>query len=303
MRLTERLLGIEEFLSVAQLGSFVAAADHLALTPSGVSKAVQRLEQRLGVRLFTRTTRRVALTEDGALFRERCERLVADLTDAEAEIDSRSTSMEGLIRVNAPVAYGRLKLLQVIAQFKHAHPSIRFDLRFTDQVIDPVQERVDLLVRIGQLEDSSMWARRIDTIRFGVFGASEYLYVHGTPDTPEDLNRHRLLAFVLNTGRTLAFTLQIDGKPITRQAKDELVSNDLEAALGLAVQGAGLLYAPTFITQQAVDRLELRPLLVDFWMDGPPVHLVYPQPKLMPKRVRAFADAVLKAFVSPAVEK
>lgn len=293
MRLSDRLQGIEEFLAVAELGSFVAAANQLALTPSGVGKAVQRLEQRLGVRLFTRTTRRVALTEDGSLFRERCQSLVADLGDAESEIDSRSTAMSGMVRLNAPIAYGRIKLLAAIAKFKRSHPAIRFDLRFTDQIVDPIKERVDLLVRIGQLEDSSMWARRIDQIRFGVYGSPRYLKEQGAPTNPGDVKEHRRLAFAMNTGRLLAFKLQRDGKPVVIPVHEELVSNDLEALVGLAIEGAGLLYAPTFMVQQAVSAKKLAPVLTDFWIDGPPVHLLYPQPKLMPKRVRAFADALL----------
>jgi LysR family transcriptional regulator, regulator for bpeEF and oprC len=302
MRLSDRLQGIEEFLAVAELGSFVAAANQLALTPSGVGKAVQRLEQRLGVRLFTRTTRRVALTEDGSLFRERCQSVVAELSDAESEIDRRSTAMSGLVRLNAPIAYGRIKLLAAIAKFKQLHPAIQFDLRFTDQLIDPIKERVDLVVRIGQLEDSSMWARRIDNIRFGVYGSPSYLHEQGVPQNLEDLKAHRRLAFAMNTGRLLAFKLQSDGVPVVTPVDEALVSDDLEALIGLAIEGAGLLYAPTFIVQHAVNAKTLVPVLTDFWIDGPPVHLLYPQPKLMPKRVRAFADALLIEFNSDMAE-
>jgi DNA-binding transcriptional LysR family regulator len=199
---------MEEFLSVAEHGSFVAAAQALGLTSSGVGKAVQKLESRLGVRLFTRTTRRVQLTQEGALFRERCQALVRDLDMAEAEVDAQRSTLDGLIRLNAPVAYGRLSIMPWVCDFMHANPGVRVEAQLTDRLINPVEERIDLLIRIGNLEDSGMWARQIDRIRFGVFAAPRYLKAQGLPKKISDLTSHPRLGFLLNSGKPLSFTLK-----------------------------------------------------------------------------------------------
>jgi LysR family transcriptional regulator, regulator for bpeEF and oprC len=298
MRITERVVGIEEFIAVAEAGSFVAASVQLGLTPSGVGKAVQRLEARLGLRLFTRTTRRVALTDAGALFLERCRRLTSELNDAEAEVDARRVAMAGPVRISAPVAYGRLRLMPALASFLKAHPEIELDLRLTDRVIDPVEERVDLVVRIAALKDSGMWARRIDAVRFGVFAARNYLDTAPRLAQPGDLAKHCLLGFVTNAGTSLPFALESGPQSVVFECSRRFVSTDIEATLAAAVEGLGLVYAPTFLTDPLCASGALRPVLEAFWTDGPPVHLIHPQPRQMPRRVRACADHLVSCFES-----
>jgi DNA-binding transcriptional LysR family regulator len=298
MRIAERVLGIEEFIAVAEAGSFVAASVQLGLTPSGVGKAVQRLEARLGLHLLTRTTRRVALTDAGALFLERCRRLTSELDDAEAEVDARRVAMAGSVRISAPVAYGRLQLMPALVSFLKAHPAVELDLRLTDRVIDPVEERVDLVVRIAALKDSGMWARRIDAVRFGLFAARNYLDTGPQLAEPGDLAKHCLLGFVTNAGTPLPFTLTSATQPIVFECSRRFVSTDIEAALAAAVEGLGVVYAPTFLAEPLCASGALRPVLEAFWTEGPPVHLIHPQPRQMPRRVRACADHLVSCFES-----
>jgi LysR family transcriptional regulator, regulator for bpeEF and oprC len=298
MRLSDRILGVEEFIAVAEQGSFVAAAEKLGLTPSGVGKAVQRLEGRLGVRLLTRTTRHVALTEDGAIFLERCQRIERDLEDAENEINVRRFEIAGLIRVAAPQAYGRLLVVAHLVRFMQLHPGVRIDLRLSDKLADPVEERIDLVVRIGQLQDSAMWAKQIDTVRFGVFAAPAYIQTHGAPATPKDLESHVRLGFILNSGKPLDFALQTETARTSLPPTDAFFCNDIEGTIAAAQAGLGLAYLPVFIAQPSVNSGLLKPVLTAHWIDVAPVHLLYPQPRNMPKRVRALADHLVAAFRS-----
>jgi DNA-binding transcriptional LysR family regulator len=296
MRLIDRVLGVEEFMAVAEAGSFVGASNKLGLTPSGVGKAVQRLEDRLGLKLFNRTTRRVALTEAGEIFLERCRRFAFDFDDAEAEIDAQRLEIAGPIRISAPVAYGRLKLAATLAPFLQAHPQINLDLRFTDRVIDPIEERIDLVIRIGALDDSSMWARKIDSIRFGVFAADSYLKSAPPLSRPTDLENQVRLGFLTNAGVSLPFRLQADQDVTSFEPTNHVISTDIEATMAIAVAGCGLAYLPTFLAEPACKSGSLKPVLEPFWINGPPVHLIHPQKRQLPKRVRACADHVVAAF-------
>jgi LysR family transcriptional regulator, regulator for bpeEF and oprC len=296
MRLVDRVFGVEEFMAVAQAGSFVAASERLGLTPSGVGKAVQRLENRLGLRLFNRTTRRVSLTEAGDIFLERCLRVVTDFDDAEAEIDARRHEIAGLIRISAPIAYGRLKLVPALAPFLRAHPEISLDLRLSDRLIDPIEERIDLIVRIGMLEDSSMWARKIGDIRFGFFATEKYVKSAPPLEAATDLANHTRLGFVTNTGKPLAFELLVDQDIISFEPSQQFMSTDIEGTMAMAIAGNGVACLPTFLAEPACSSGMLKPVLEAFWIDGPPVNLIYPQRRQLPKRVRVCADQIIERF-------
>jgi LysR family transcriptional regulator, regulator for bpeEF and oprC len=296
MRLSDRVLGVEEFMAVAEAGSFVAAAELLGLTPSGVGKGVQKLEARLGVRLFTRTTRRVALTEDGALFLEHCRRLASDLDDAETEIDLRRKAIAGLVRIGAPLAYGRLRIVPALSPFLKVHSELSLDLRLSDRLSDPIDERIDLIVRIGELDDSSMWARRIDVIRFGVFASPGYVSQHDPIVELEDIAAHQRLGFIRGTGKLLDFALAKEGTPVILGPTKQFLASDIEGVVAAAESGLGLAYLPTFLAAPSLERMTLVPVLEAFWIDGPPVHLIYAQPRQMPRRVRALAEHVIQAM-------
>jgi DNA-binding transcriptional LysR family regulator len=296
MKVSERVFGVDEFLAVAAAGSFVAASEKLGLTPSAVGKAVQRLEQRLGARLFTRTTRRVEITEEGSLFRERCEALVRDLDFAEAEVDSRRNTLTGLIRLNTPVAYGRVRVLPIVSRFLQQQSEIRVEAQLSDKVIDPIEERVDVLVRIGELDDSSMWARQIDDVRLGVFASPAYMRANKRIRRPSDLANHQRLGFRLTSGKTLQFALQDRGIDAVFPPSQQFSCSDIEGTLVMCEQGLGLAYLPTFIAEQSLAAGRIVPVLAPYWISGAPVHVICPQPRHIPRRVRALADVIVASI-------
>jgi LysR family transcriptional regulator, regulator for bpeEF and oprC len=289
-RLSERILGLEEFMAVAQAGSFVAASERLGLTSSGVGKAVAKLEARLGIRLFLRTTRKVSLTDDGQALLLHTQRLLTELEDAEATLDRSTAEVSGRLRVGAPVAYGRLKLIHYVCKFQQLHPAVELDLRLSDRIADTTEERLDLVIRIGELDDSSMWARRIDTIEFAAFAAPSYLKKYPTIAHPSDLEKHARLGFVRGSGRLLDFQFAKLSDRITLSPTRHLQCSDAEGVLQAAIAGLGVAYLPSFLAQAALEQGLVQTVLPEWAMPGPPVHLLYPHPRNMPKRVRALAD-------------
>ena len=177
MTLAQRVHGMEQVVALADAGSFVDAARRLGVSASALGKAIASLEERLGVRLFYRTTRSVALTEEGALYLDHCRRVLAEVEDAEAAATRQAGAVAGVIRIGMPIAYGRLRIVPALASFLAAQPDVRIDLRMTDRVVDPLEDRLDLLVRIGPLANSGMRAWTFDTIRLGAFASPAYLDV------------------------------------------------------------------------------------------------------------------------------
>jgi LysR family transcriptional regulator, regulator for bpeEF and oprC len=286
---------LEEFMAVAQAGSFVAASERLGLTSSGVGKAVAKLEARLGVRLFLRTTRKVSLTDDGQALLLHTQRLLTELEDAEATLDRSTAEVSGRLRVGAPVAYGRLKLVHHLCEFQQLHPGVELDLRLSDRIADHTEERLDLVIRIGELDDSSMWARRIDTIEFAAFAASAYLKKNPRIKHPSELEKHIRLGFVRGSGRLLDFQFAKASERITLKPTPHLHCTDAEGVLQAAISGLGVAYLPSFLAQAALEQGLVKTVLPDWTLSGPPVHLLYPHPRNMPKRVRALADFLLEA--------
>src|SRR5215470_10351509 len=189
------------FVKVAERRSFVGAAEALGITQSGASNAVSRLEDQLGVRLLARTTRRVSLTEDGAAFFERCRQVLADLEEAELVLKETRVKPTGRLRIDMSVAFGRLKVVPLLGRFQAQYPEVTLALSFTDRYIDLIEEGIDVSVRFGELQDSSLMARRLMHTQFRVFGAPSYFAKHGRPRTPDDLVAHNCLRFTVRDTR------------------------------------------------------------------------------------------------------
>ena len=179
------------FVQVAERRSFVRAAADLGITQSGVSNAINRLEDQLGVRLLARTTRRVSLTEDGTAFFERCRQVLADLEEAELVLKETRLKPIGRLRVDMPVSFGRLKMVPLLGPFQAQYPELKLVLSFTDRYVDLIEEGIDVSVRFGVLQDSSLMARRLSQTQFRVVGAPSYFARYGRPRTPQDARRRR----------------------------------------------------------------------------------------------------------------
>lgn len=290
---------ITVFIKVAESRNFTAAAGRLGITPSAASRLLGRLEDHLGVRLVNRTTRAVSLTTEGEAFFERCRQIVADLEDAEAAVQGRGSQLRGRLRVRSPVAFGRKIVVPLLAQFLDANRGLCVDLELTDHVTDAPDEGVDLLVRIGEVHSTSVVARRLCDLRFVTVASPDYLARFGEPSSPDDLHRHRCLAYyVPQTHRYRDWRFGCEGDTLQRPVAGWLNVNSADALLEAALAGAGIASVSTFIAADAVKAGHLRIILRDFVCPGPPISLVYLSRRHLSARLRAVIE-FLAQKVSP----
>lgn len=283
------------FAAVVEAESFTGAAHALGRTKSAVSKAVARLEDRLGVRLLNRTTRRLALTEAGAAFHARCLRILAEAEDAEREAAQLTVAPRGLLRVNAPVSFGLLYLAPLLPEFLARYPDISVDVTLSDRVVDLVEEGVDLAVRIGRLGDTTLRARRLAPFHHLVCASPAYWDLHGRPAHPRDLVRHNCLSYsYLSTGDSWRFAGPA-GEYTVRIA-GTLRSNNGDLLRTAALAGVGVILTPSFIVACDVAEGRLEPVLAEACAPGGDIQAVYPPGRYVPAKLRAFVDFLAARF-------
>ena len=292
MRARDRLAGMEEFVAVAEAGGFARAGERLGVSASAVGKAVARYGDRLGARLLHRTTRRVSLTPAGEAHMARCRDLLERVERIEEAVGEAIGRLAGPIRIGAPLAYGRLRVPPRLARFREEHPGVALEVRFGDRLADSVLGGLDLVVRVGELADSSVGARRVDRVRLGLFAAPCHLDAYPPIAHPSDVEAHLRLEFVAPSGRPLQAVLARGEERVRLGPDPSFRCDDAESALAAAAMGLGVVYLPSFPAEPAVARGELRPVLEDWWVDGPPAHPPLPQPRLVPARVRRLFDAL-----------
>ena len=287
---TNRSAEMEVFVHVVDLGGFTPAARRLRLTPSGVSKLISRLEARLGARLVNRTTRKLQLTEEGQAFYQRAVRILAEIEEAEREAAS-GTAPRGRLTVNSNIPFGMLHVMPLIPGFLAAHPDVTLDLVLTDTVIDLMEERADVAIRVGPLRASRLIARKLGTSRMVVVAAPDYLDRFGVPKTPADLADHRGIGWT--------FPRSIRGWPFRRGDRSEEAlpppaarASDGEAARNLALGGVGLARLALFHIGPDIEAGRLIPVLQGYNPgDREDIHAVYVgHTGPLPARVRAFID-------------
>jgi DNA-binding transcriptional LysR family regulator len=287
---TNRAAEMEVFVRVVDLGGFTAAAREFRLTPSGVSKLVSRLEARLNTRLINRSTRKLQLTAEGQGFYDRALQVLSDMDEAEREAAAGATP-RGHLRVNSNIPFGMLHVMPIIPLFLAQHPDVTLDIVLTDAVIDLMQERADIAIRVGPLRDSGLTARKLGSSRMTVVGSPEYLARHGAPNTPDDLARHRGIGWTFfrtiggwpfRTGET---TVAVSPPPVAR-------ASDGETARVLALGGVGLARLALFHIAPDIEAGRLVPVLeARNPGDREDIHAVYlGRPGPLPARVRAFID-------------
>jgi LysR family transcriptional regulator for bpeEF and oprC len=285
------------FVKVAERRSFVRAAGDLGITQSGVSNAINRLEQQLGVRLLARTTRRVGLTEDGAAYFERCRQVLADLEEAELVLKETRLKPTGRLRIDMPVAFGRLKMVPLLGPFQAQYPDLTLALSFTDRYVDLVEEGIDVSVRFGQLQDSSLIARRLTQTQFRVIGAPSYFAQHGRPKTPDDLAAHNCLALTLRDTRLARdWRFARDDVETVVAPKGTMSFSDGAALCEAACAGYGLAQIHGYYIDNALAAGHLEPVLEKFKPKADPIWLVYPQTRHLSAKVRAFIDFMVARF-------
>ena len=277
--------GLESFVRAADLLSFAEAGRALGISASAVGKNVARLEQQLGLRLFHRTTRQVRLTQEGALFHERCRRILDELHDARAAMQAAAQVPRGQLRVSLPTIGYRF-LLPVLPEFQARYPEVELDLDFNDHLVDVVEAGLDVVIRSGELADSRLVARRLGPFRFILAASPAYLAERGVPLTPADLAGHTSLRYrFLNSGKLEEWTLPgLPAMPIA------LACNNMEAMLGAAVSGLGLAYMPDFLARDALARGELQQVLAQQLTHSGQFSALWPSSRQLSPKVRAFVD-------------
>lgn len=287
----DNLTSLATFVRLAETRSFKATANALRMSGPAVSKAIARLERHLGTRLFNRTTRSVALTDDGQAFLDRCRRILEDVREAEELLTSRRLTPRGRLRVQMPLGFGRHVVMPAMAKFLDAYPDLVVDVDLSDRIVDFADEGLDLAVRIGEVPDSRVIARRLYDIRFVTCASPAYFARHGTPRKPEELAKHRLLSYWLpQTGRHREWTFGQRGVRFSIAPSGRLGANNTEALIDAAVRGEGIVSAATFLAAEAVKAGKLKICLRDFVTTGPAVSVVYLPSRHLSARVRAFLD-------------
>jgi DNA-binding transcriptional LysR family regulator len=289
----DRLDAMQAFIAVADLQGFAPAARKLGLSPSGVTRLIAALEDRLGARLLQRTTRSVTLTDVGARYLERAKRIVADVEEAEGSAQDERARPSGRLVVSAPDGFGRLHVSSVMSAYLKRYPEVNAELRLSDRMINLVEDGVDLAVRIGHLADSSLVARHVGEMRRIVVASKAYLKQHGEPKTPQAIAPHRTIQFgAAGTAPDWRFVEQ--GNEIRITPAPRFSTNSADAAIRYAVQGGGLTRVLAYQAAEAIKSGKLQIVLAKFEQPALPIQIVYPTSRLLSAKVRAFIDLVVE---------
>ncbi|AJQ96947.1 LysR family transcriptional regulator [Gynuella sunshinyii] len=284
------------FLRAAETGNLSLAARQLDLTPAAASAGIKRLEQDLAVRLFERSTRSIRLTAEGELFREYAARALSTLADGEAQVRTGQCSLQGDIHLSAPTDLSRQVLSEWLEGFHQSYPQVRIFVHSSDGLHDLWRDGIDLAIRYGQLQDSSMVARRLCEVEQILCAAPEYLRDHGEPQVPADLAAHNCLT-IFNRGRqTSNWTFYQNGHPLTVKVKGDRSSDDSSLVRQWALNGAGILYKARIDLQRDIDQGRLVTLLPDYQGNRVALNAVYTDTQYLPLRVRTLLDYLLSCF-------
>ena len=291
----ERMKDISAFVHVAEAKSFTAAAESMGMSRSAVGKSVVRLEDRLGVRLLQRTTRSVSLTGEGAVFHERCIRILADLDEAEMSMLSHSQAPRGRLRLELPVSFGRLHVLPIVNRFMRKWPEISVNVSFNDRFVDLIDEGIDLAIRLGGSDDSRLMTRLLAPHRLVTCATPAYLQRYGIPTEVDQLAEHSCLAFV-HGGRPVEWRYTIDGHIRSITINGRFSSSNAEAVRDATLAGYGIAKLATFLISDDLRAGRLVRVLDEVAADGPSVRAVYPSSRHLSPKVRSFIDELVDAW-------
>lgn len=291
----DKLASLRAFTKVVELASFSEAGKKLRLSRSAVSKHVGDLEHELGVQLLNRTTRRVTPTEQGQAYFERAIAILADLDAADHAVAERQSSPRGLLRVNAPMSFGTIKLGPIVAEFMERYSELQIQLVLSDEQVDPLQEGIDVVLRIAELESSSLIARKLTPVPRSLCASPAYLQRRGEPRHPDELRGHDCLAYgYLSTGNQW----KLIGKDGDHWINPRwtLCANNAEVLRDAALRGRGIALLPNFVMEDAIQRGTLRPLLTDYSSPPTALYAVYPPTRHLAVKVRVFIDFLVERF-------
>ncbi len=283
---------IELFCQAAELGSFTAAANVAGVTPAAVSRSIARLEERLGVRLFVRTTRQIRLTDGGRRYHEQCRPALLQLLEAERELSGAQVAPAGALRISVPTPYGHYRLLPLLPQFRRLYPDVTVEVHVSNRNIDFLEEGYDMVIRGRAPADSTLIARKLEDAELVLVAAPSYLKRAGAPASLDELHRHECIQFDLpSTGREIPWPFRVDGKQVDMVTTGGYsCAEDVLAIVTLARSGAGLVQTYRFIVERDLAEGALVELLPQHGGTSRPFFLLYPHARHLPLRVRTFVN-------------
>lgn len=284
---------IAAFVAAAEASSFTEAARTRGMTRSGLAKSIARLEDRLEVRLFNRTTRSLSLTGEGRLFLDRCLQILADLEDAEHSLSQGGGEPQGLLRITAPATFGRLQILPVINAYLSDWPRVRIEASFTDRVSDIVEDGFDLAIRLGApAEANSLISRRLASQHNRVVASPDYMENRRVPEHPDDLARHDCLNYV-SGARVFAWHFQVEGELVTIRPRGRLMLDSGEALRDAALSGSGITYLPSYLVDADIAAGRLCELLGTYAAPPTAIVALYPSKRYLAPKVRRLIDLLV----------
>ena len=304
----DRFDAMQAFARVVEAGSFTKAAETLHMSKTTVTQLVQQLEARLRVKLLNRTTRKVNVTADGAVYYERVLRLLADMDDAETSLSGASALPRGRLRVDVPSPLASMILVPALPAFYERYPDIQIDMGVSDRIVDMIDENVDCVVRGGELTDQSLIARRVGELQLGVFAAPSYLARVGMPAHPRELenSHHRIVGFLwARTGKAVPYAMRNAVESVKIKGRYALAVDDGNAYLAAGLAGLGVLWLPKYMSRTFEARGELVPLFENWSLDPMPIYVAFPPNRHISIKLRAFIDwvAELMAQLAPVSDR
>ncbi|MFJ5535828.1 LysR family transcriptional regulator [Vreelandella titanicae] len=291
----ERLTGLIAFARAGSLGSYTAAARSLSVSPSAISKSIQRLERHFGVSLFTRTTRSLSFTAEGRDLHGRVLELLRQAEEIEQVVKSARSEPAGTLRIAASLPLGLHLIAPAITDFRTRYPKVTIDLRLSDHIVGMVEESIDLAVRIGDLADSSLLSRRLSPYRLSCYASPDYLARYGAPEHPDELVGHETINLrYQSTGQMFRWPFRIGEKEIEIVPSSPVIVDSSEAVIAAMATGAGIGMAASFMAAQRVRREELVPILPDFDVERHNIIALWPQSRSTNPAVRAFIDMLIE---------
>jgi DNA-binding transcriptional LysR family regulator len=295
----DRLKQIESFVAVSTKGSLTAAALAEGVAPAVIGRRIDALEERLGVKLLVRTTRRITLTHEGSAFLEDCQRLLADLANAEASVTAGGVKASGHLRITAPAGFGRRHVAPLVPAFLAQHPEVSLSLNLSDRVVDIVNEGFDCAIRVGDLPDSSLVSLRLADNRRLCVAAPDYLARAGTPASPADLTKHQCLTLSSDASQTRGWAFLVDGQVTHLRPGGRLDCSDGQVLHRWCVQGLGIAWRSTWEVEGDIAAGRLVSLLQDYAAPPNGIYAVFPQRRHLPLRVRLWIDFIKHRFGDP----
>jgi len=279
------------FVRIVEAGGISKASKQLSLAKSAVSRRLTDMEHKLKTPLLLRTTRKWNLTDAGNIYYQQAKNILDDVSNLNAEITENPGSLEGTLKISAPLSFGLLHLSQIVGAFSSRHPDLTIKLDLTDRQVDIVEEGYELAIRISDLKDSTLRAKKINTVRHSLVASPEYIKKYGTPLSPEGLEEHAFLRFNLSAQAKIHLYAN-DGKKIAINTQNKIESNSGDYLKEMAIQGHGITYLPTFLVHDAICESQLIKVLPEYTLPKLSIYAVYPNNRFLSQKTRAFIDFV-----------